>query len=108
MTTNPSDIVTQVEGHIGSYMRLCDALGLDPIGYDSTHVQTLAFDEIIRLNAALAAETERCARVADAVAKTAREEAALFSAKGDYTEANHYSGYADGCEEVAAAIRAGG
>ena len=100
MTTDPN------EGERGDIIeRLNELDRYDP---KLVPLHRAAVAEITRLRAALAAETERCARVADEVAKTAREEAALFSAKGDYTDANHYNGYADGCEEVAAVIRAGG
>lgn len=104
MPTDPSDIVERLHSNANSWCRSDAFDGRD--NEEEARINHEAAAEITRLRAALAAKTEECARVADEDAKTAREEAELFSAKGDYTAANHYNGYADGCEEVAAAIRA--
>ena len=53
-------------------------------------------------------ERERCAMVADELALQACEESVIQAGRRAYPAANHWSAHRDGCEEVAAAIRAKG
>lgn len=64
---HPAEIATEVDAHIGSYMRLCGALGIDPMGYDSTQVQTMAAIEIERLRARIADLEFQIATLSDPV-----------------------------------------
>jgi hypothetical protein len=57
--TTPAEIVSDVEGHIVAYVRLCKVLGMDPMGYDSGQAQTRAADEIERLRAVCAASADQ-------------------------------------------------
>jgi len=51
----PAEIATEVDAHIGSYMKLCEVLGIDPAGYDSTQAQTMAAEKIERMKREAAA-----------------------------------------------------
>lgn len=55
----------------------------------------------------LMAERERVATHCEERAIAAREDAVAHAIECDYTTANHWNGYAAGCDDVALAIRSG-